>query len=549
MRHYLQHTLQLQNKNSPFNATLIQPPQQVQALLLVANSLAEERKGILPPVIQLARDLATRKIATLICDYPGCGDSPGTFSEINPTSLSTSLDAALEWLSKNYPSLPLALLGVRIGSSLVLELAATHPEVSATMLWAPLNGTNFMRQLLQRRMINDMVAYGKARENRQNLEERWGNGEAVDLDGYLFSAPMYNWLTTRSLTNITQPLYLALPSRESQETLTPALLSNIRTPPFWNTVGHVDLTPLINESATWLHTQLTSTSNPTTSHPALTSPAPLAPPSLDLPDTNPTVRAYLEHPNSTPIGGILMLHGWSGDRTGPHNLFVEAARLLNSIGWQTIRPDFTGRGLSDGTSSQAAIATMADNAQAALNFLQHSLPPDAPLVVIGICSGCKVAITLAARNPHISQLVLWSAESMGSLRSHSTGTRKTLDALKTYARKLTRPETWKKILRGKVQTNMVAKALVKHETRSAEEARWEDQVLHQFSHYSNPTLFIFGGSDPDAPGSLKAYSSYCRKHKIPFTTHTIPHAGHSYYSTEWTTQLLAHTTHFLETTT
>jgi len=167
--------------------------------------------------------------------------------------------------------------------------------------------------------------------------------------------------------------------------------------------------------------------------------------------------------------------------------------------------------------------------------------------VIAICSGCKVAVTLAADDPGIDRLALWSAESMGDLRSAATGLRKTGAMLLTYARKLTRPETWRKLISGKVQTGMVTKALVKQETRSAAEAAWENGVLARFRAFRRPVLFVFGGSDPDAPGSRAAYERYCRSHGIPHQTRLIAHAGHSYYGEAWTHELFEQTLAFLET--
>ena len=170
------------------------------------------------------------------------------------------------------------------------------------------------------------------------------------------------------------------------------------------------------------------------------------------------------------------------------------------------------------------------------------------MALVAICSGCKVAITLTANNPDVSKLLLWSPESMGALRSSATGIRKTLSALATYARKLARPETWKKILSGKVQTGLVTKALVKQETRSAEEAAWENGELKRFRAYRNPVCCVFGGSDPDAPGSSRAYARYCRRNHIPHEISTIPHAGHSYYSEDWTRELFNISLRFLSST-
>jgi dienelactone hydrolase len=409
-------------------------------------------------------------------------------------------------------------------------------------------------------MVNDMVAFGKAREGRAALEARLRQGETVDLDGYPVSGAFFAWL--EALLPTPSP---AVPPRVWSGGHDPktaaacaagadAPLPALRYPPFWNTVGHVDLSALVAETADWLALRLPP---PLRQGGGATGGEPPPPPppggataggellTLGGPLS---VRAALDVPEGPPAGGALFLHGWSGDRTGPHRLFTRFARQLARRGTLCIRPDFIGRGLSGGAAGDASIAGMAETAQRALEALRERLPPGAPVAVVAICSGCKVAVTLAAANPDLDRLVLWSAESMGDLRSSATGLRKTLGTLSTYARKLARPETWKKILGGKVQAGLVTKALVKQETRSAEEAARENGVLGRFRAFRRPLLFVFGGSDPDAPGSRAAYERYCRRNGIPHTAHTIPHAGHSYYGEAWTRELCEVSLGFLEDT-
>jgi len=519
-------------------------PEHARAAVLVIGPFAEERKGALPVTVNLARRLAGQGVASLVFDFPGCGDSLGDFADTPPDAFGQDCEAAHAWLSATFPSLPRLLLGIRTGAGLAVRLASAHPDVTALAVWSPVSGADFFRQLAQRRMVNDMVAYGKATESRASLEARLQRGETVDMDGYPISGAFYQWLQRLApVPPALLPTFLATGGHDEKgaSAAFPEALaltrSALRYPPFWNTVGHVDLSPLLDETAAWLLARVAE--------------APpvdlLAGEKLSALDTRHfrdlkrpnagTSRAMLDAPPAAPTCGALFLHGWSGDRTGPHRLFTRFARELAAEGCLCMRPDFIGRGLSDGSDSDASIQGMTDTAQAALDALRHELPPAAPVTVIAICSGCKVAIALASRNPDVNRLMLWSAESMGSLRSAATGSRKTLNALKTYLRKLTRPETWRKILTGKVQTGMVTKALVKHETRTKDEAAWEDGVLRVFAAYRNPVSFVFGGSDPDAAGSRQAYLSYCTRHGIPHTHHTIPHAGHSYYSEAWTREL------------
>ncbi len=524
-------------------------PAKVRGAVLFVPPFVEERKGALPVFVQTARAFGEDGIASLLFDFSGSGDSEGAFEDTRPEFFEAECEAAWDWLKRTFPAAPCGLIGVRTGALLANRLAAHHPEAAALVLWAPVSGADLIRQLLQRRMVNDMVAYGKARESRAALEARLSQGETVDLDGYPVTGAFFAWLQKLVPQPVGVPTCVSSGGHDGKTAAACATHGaestalSLRFPPFWNTVGHVDLSQVIGETKAWLAARLNGTPQPAS------APAPLAATAsfgefLTL-GSSAAIRAIFDTPSGTPQAGVLFLHGWSGDRTGPHRLFTQFGRRLAQRGHLSLRPDFAGRGLSDGEAGEASIARMAENAQTALAALRERLPSGAPVAVIGICSGCKVAITLAANNPDLSKLLLWSPESMGALRSSTTGVRKTASALVTYARKLARPETWKKILSGNVQTDLVTKALVKQETRSAEEAAWEDGVLKRFRAFRNPVCCLFGGSDPDAPGSNRAYTRYCRTHRIQQASSTIPHAGHSFYSDAWTRELFDISLRFL----
>ena len=541
-----QHALVLTSAGRSLSATCF-VPETVSRTALLVLPFAEERKGALPVFVELARALAERHTASLLFDFAGCGDSDGAFEQIGPDAFEADCACAWAWLGAAFPEAPRLILGLRTGALLAQRLAARHPEASALVLWSPVSGADFLRQLLQRRMVNDMVAYGKARESRAALEARLAGGETVDLDGYPVSGALHAWLQRL----VPQPVAAAtcvLSGGHDEKTAAACLPDGaeharpaLRYPPFWNTVGHVDLAPLIAATADWIAGQKAGAPQPAAAPVGHASPEERF---VSFPSAQ-AVRAVFDPPSGAPRGGVLFLHGWSGDRTGPHRLFTRFGRRLAEQGWLCLRPDFVGRGLSDGAAADASIAGMTRDARAALAVLRSRLPTGAPVAIVAICSGCKVALSLAAQEPALDRLLLWSAESMGSLRSAATGLRKTLQALATYARKLSRPETWKKILRGHVQTGMVTKALTRHETRSAAEAAAEDQTLKRFRSFRAPLLFVFGGSDPDAPGSSQAYARFCTAHRIPHEIHTIPHAGHSYYGEAWTRDLFELSERFL----
>lgn len=540
-------TFQIPSGDGWIQATLTAPAAggAVRCALLLCPPLVEERKAAQRAMVDGARRLAAQvPCAVLRIDYRGCGDSSGAFADYTVGDWLADIGAATAWLGRRFPGLPQARLGVRAGALLALQ-----PPVPAAafLLWEPVAGAEFIRQLLQRRMVNDMVAYGRAQVSRKEIEATLHGGGSVDLDGYTFTGSQCAQLEACAFPGIAQPLLALATGADTRavdavRTQNPdAEVRTIRLAPFWNSVGHVETVALAEASAAWLQAVL-SEPRILAAAPLYSAPVDPAEAPVSLPLGAATLRAVLHRPAAEPpAGAFLFLGGWSGDRQGPHRLFLDLARRLANQGNLCLRLDYRGRGESDGEVGAVGIATMIDDADAAVIWLKGQLPPGTTLTLVAICSGCKVAIGTATRHTDIGRLVLWSAEVMGSLRAPGTNLRKTLGALRAYAKKLLRRETWKKLLAGRVQTGMVGKALTRHETRSADEARAEDRLLEAFGRFRGRIRFIYGGSDPDAAPAAAAYRRFCRRHRISFALDVIPHAGHSYYGAGWRDELIGRT--------
>ncbi len=552
------HTLQLPAANGWLQATLTLPAAAgARAAITLLPPLVEERKASQRAMVDGSRHLAASAAAVVLqLDYRGTGNSSGDLSDFSVADWLYDIVVATTWLQRHFPELPPLLWGLRAGALLALQAATA--TTAGVILWEPVDGEQHLAQLLQRHMVNQMLAYGRAVESRKNLQREWQEGRSVDLDGYQFGANHYADIAKLELIPTTCPTLLLTSSPDTRvaDLLAPKLQQyeqeQIRLAPFWNSVGHVETLALAEATAAWLCRSFPATLPlpPFRSPPALaTHEVPLE---IQLQESSnsrcgTTVRATLHRPSAgAPKGAMLLLGGWSGDSLGPHRLFLLFARQLAAAGYLVLRLDYRGRGTSDGRVDDATIASMLADATAAADRLQQEAGAETALTVIALCSGCKVAIALAAARPAISRLVLWSAEVMGSLRSADTNLRKSLNALRGYLRKLWRRETWRKILRGKVEARMVGKALVAHETRSPAEARAEDQWLARFRHYRGSVRFIYGGSDPAAKPAATAYQRFCERHKIAFELDTIPHAGHSFYSTPWRHELLRRTTAWLK---
>ncbi|MBM4164055.1 MAG: alpha/beta fold hydrolase [Lentisphaerae bacterium] len=520
--------------NAPLRTALFVPP------------LAEERKACHRILCDLARAWAAEGTAVLRFDYRGTGDSPGDFADFSVSDWLADAEAARAWLRDRYPQCEPVVLGIRFGAALASRLVA---PCAARLLIEPVGGTDLLKQLLQRNQVNQMVAYGRAPVSRARIEAGWLQGTCADLDGYPFTPRLAadlavlapgTWteagcvVSTGADTRAAHAAHIGAPASERLA---------LRLPAFWNTVGRVGIGPLSGALADALH-RLVPAGVPR----AAPGPLPESVGSGPITFASPsgTIRGWVDWPSPArpPVARLLLIHGWSGDRTGPHRMFVTFARRLAAAGVMALRIDLSGRGDSDGDADAASIEAMTADTRAAVAWMRQTCPDGGPMIITAICSGCKVAFCAAAE-PGIDALTLWSPESMGSLRSAATGRRHTWRAIKTYAIKLTRRETWVKLTTGRIRADMVKKTLVHHETRSAAEATEEDRILQHFRRYPGRIRLIFGGSDPDAAGSAAAYAAFCARHSIRHDVHIVPHAGHSFYSLAWESDVLARSESFI----
>lgn len=263
-------------------------------------------------------------------------------------------------------------------------------------------------------------------------------------------------------------------------------------------------------------------------------------------------------PDREPLAGILarpptgrdaraalvFLHGWGGYRIGPHRLFVDAARRWSEAGYSSLRFDFRGRGDSGGASESASIDGMVQDARAAVEHVRDACCP-ARIVLVGICSGAKVAMGACGADPRVDALVLWSAEAMAGSAQVERKARRSASVLRTYARKLLRRETWAKILSLRVNTRMVGKALSGRAGAGADEVRSDREILRAFGGFRGRVLFLYGGSDPELAPALRQFEEFVRQSGIRAEFRVVPEADHSFYSLDARAQVLALTEEWL----
>ncbi len=262
-----------------------------------------------------------------------------------------------------------------------------------------------------------------------------------------------------------------------------------------------------------------------------------------------TLRGVLHGPDPGSVQGrlgVVFLHGWTGSRLGPHRMFVHTARQLAADGCYALRFDFRGRGESEGAVSDATIRTMVSDAGVAADFLRRETGAD-PIVLLGICSGGKVALAASVQVPAVAGTVLWSCEPMGGLRTGRMRVQKSASVLKLYARKLLRIQTWRKALTGRVNVAKVREAVLTRERPADDERTWEARCLQQVGGFRGRMLFVHGTNDPEAAPADQRYRDFCSVHGIASEHHAVEGANHSFYSIAWEEETLHATRTWLAT--
>ena len=256
----------------------------------------------------------------------------------------------------------------------------------------------------------------------------------------------------------------------------------------------------------------------------------------------------VHHRAQNACGTIVMLHGWSGTRCGPHQMLTRAARRFCGLGFDCVRFDFAGRGDSEGDTRLASLATMRDDARDVFSWVRAQ--NSGPLWVLGLCSGSEIAV--AAIEPGMAGAILWSAPVFAAPPTHAGQGQKRAANWKKYARKLLNPATYAKILRGQVDTAGVKSAMqggggAAHKNRESNEAGqlppgFRAQSLKSWRAFDGEIWQIYGSADP----ILESARAFYEQNSPPIARfHLVEGANHSFYGLAWEEEVFARTGEWL----
>lgn len=108
--------------------------------------------------------------------------------------------------------------------------------------------------------------------------------------------------------------------------------------------------------------------------------------------------------------GIVMCHGFTGNRIEAHFVFVKTSRALARAGIASLRIDFRGSGESEGEFGRMTVPGEIADARAAIRALLHHPRIERRRIgILGLSLGGCVAANAAARESAVGSLALWCA--------------------------------------------------------------------------------------------------------------------------------------------
>lgn len=223
--------------------------------------------------------------------------------------------------------------------------------------------------------------------------------------------------------------------------------------------------------------------------------------------------------------GVILCHGFTGNKAESHRLFVRTARMLAKAGFGVLRFDFRGSGDSEGDFVDMTVAGEISDAIAAWRWMteQTGVEPER-LALLGFSlGGCVAAYAAADIQP--AALVLWSAVGEPEKVFTQKASHQTLLAE-------VRNEGYLSMSGWRVGRPFV------------EELPTLDPLV-KISQYMGPALFVHGSGDQSVffENSHLFYQNAGGTHK---ELHIIEEADHAYTRQEWEDALVVKTVTWLQ---
>ncbi|MFP4176163.1 MAG: alpha/beta fold hydrolase [Planctomycetota bacterium] len=251
-------------------------------------------------------------------------------------------------------------------------------------------------------------------------------------------------------------------------------------------------------------------------------------------------------------GAVIIAHGWSGCRMGPHRILVEMSRNLNHRGIATLRFDFRGRGDSAGDKFETDIDGMFSDTVAGVTFVTEKFGANTPVGLLGMCSGGNVVLGALEECGEVEGAVCWSTYPFQSQRETKQDVKRTGHFAVEYIKKALCRETWLKLFRGEINFRMIVDVLFGHfgdgpdGERNPRKSVRDTEVVESLKRFDGGLCFIFGGGDPEASDAHRIFREFFAGSEATAEFQEIDGANHNFYSLGWKREVIRRTGQWME---
>jgi len=242
------------------------------------------------------------------------------------------------------------------------------------------------------------------------------------------------------------------------------------------------------------------------------------------------LSAVLHIPHGERSPGVILCHGFMGNKIGQHRLFVKTARALADKGFAVLRFDYSGCGDSTGEHVDLSLHRQILETEDAISFMHHHPSViQGNLTVLGLSMGACVASLTAARDPRVKRLILWApvARPFEDLLN-IIGVDHMNKTVKSGSSDFNGFELGQAFFKSLSTTN----------------------PLEEIKKYHGSCLIIHGSGDTEVDSkNAKMYYEVivARENRAKHGLTIIPGADHTFSSILWEKQLIENTLEFLET--
>jgi len=424
----------------------------------------------------LADRLAAADLPTLRFDWPGTGDSLGSDRDPDrPAAWRRAAHAAVERLKAETGVEEVALVGLRLGATVAVEVAASRSDVAVFVAAAPV--------VSGRRFVREQKSFARLLRVRDEASAP----DADEIGGFAVAGFFTADETAEALGGLdlrrvppaaARVLLLAPPGDETAAALAAAWReagSTVETAPFdgLETVIENPTRSLVPEDA-WDRIVDALRSGADAAPPRRPARAESRSPCLDGDDWVETPFAFgpddrlfgvLTTPKRPRPGAptAILFDAGRIPHVGWGRGAVETARALAAEGRAVLRMDTAGIGDSrpdpDGPAEVLYSRAQIEDAGAAMDRLAATGRDR--FVLIGTCSGAHVAFHAALADPRVVGLALLNLQRFVWHPGDSleVAMRNQLPAGRVYRRRLLRVETWKRLLAGRIAVLTIAREL------------------------------------------------------------------------------------------